>query len=204
MSSTGQSPFLFNRQKKWPEATWPYTLFWTFFVCFIKIPWSSKCCWTSNLKCPLKNDIQGWKDTSRQTTNLAMSAITLEHVIQYFFKIYLAMSWNKSWCNSIIQSVISLPNINCHKSNMRVCLPAGSPERWRPGTGRIWQWWCVSGCSRRAMSDSRHLHPSSHQQAAEPESSLPLHGLNWPPPEIWLRTDQDLRWRKKQRKIITR
>ena len=48
---------------------------------------------------------------------------------------------------------------------------------WRPGPR-------LSGPSR--------WYPSSHQRAAAPESSLPLHVLHWPPQGIWWRTDQGL------------
>ncbi len=82
---------------------------------------------------------------------------------------------------------------------MSVHLPAGSPGSWRPGTARIWQWWCVSGCSRMATSAPNHYDPSSRLRAAEPESSLPQHGLRLPPPEIWWRTDQGLTWGEENR-----
>lgn len=78
-----------------------------------------------------------------------------------------------------------------------VCLraahwPAATPGRTRPGTGRIWWWWCVSGCSRSATFSCCRWGPSSRRWAAPTGFALPPDGRGWPPPGSWLRRARGL------------
>lgn len=77
--------------------------------------------------------------------------------------------------------------------------PVGFPGSWRPGTGHIWLWWCVIGCSRMARFAQCRWDPSSHQLVAAPEFSPPLHVLHLPPPAILWRRDPNLYPKKNQR-----
>ena len=88
-----------------------------------------------------------------------------------------------------IESFVYTCECVCHEGK---CLPAGSPGSWRLGTGRIWRWWCGSGCFHMATSVTNRWNPSSHQRAAEPESSLQLRAPHWPQPGIWWKTNQGL------------
>lgn len=105
-----------------------------------------------------------------------------------FISVYMFIS--VCGCRSKLH--INILNKETSKSSLRILttsllvsgivqrLPADSLGSWRPGTGHTWRWWCGSDCSHRATSGPSHSDPSSHRQAAVPESSplLPaLHSL---------------------------
>lgn len=68
--------------------------------------------------------------------------------------------------------------------NSNTNVPAETLEKMRPGTARIWRWWCTSGCSHSATVSSCRWRPSSRRPADIAASWPPPGALDSHPPEF--------------------